>query len=272
MPDTLLRVFGWRFLLVTGDPCVLDRWLWLRSRLRRGARRTFDAGCGNGGFSIFAASIGNQVVAASFSQSEQESARRRAEVLGVSGIDFRIIDLREIEDHRAALGDFDQIICLETIEHVSADQALVKSLVDMLNPGGQILLSAPYEAHRPLYTEERHPSPVEDGSHVRYGYSPRRLRQLVEDAGMDVEDESFISGVVSQKLTDLMRRLSARVGLFPAWLIVLPLRLLVILDTPLSRALRYPHLSVALCAVKPLEPDARADDEINASSRATESL
>jgi hypothetical protein len=31
---------------------------------------------------------------------------------------------------------------------------------------------------------------------------------------------------------------------------VLPLRLLVILDAPLSRALRYPYLSAALSAVK----------------------
>jgi hypothetical protein len=55
---------------------------------------------------------------------------------------------------------------------------------------------------------------------------------------------------VSQKLTDLMRRLSARIGLLGAWLILLPLRPLVIIDAPLSRIFRYPHLSVALCAVK----------------------
>jgi SAM-dependent methyltransferase len=250
MPDILLRVFGWRFLLITGDPCVFDRWLWLRTHLRRGPMRTFDAGCGNGGFSIFAASVGNQVVAASFQASEQESAHKRAEILGVEGIDFRIIDLRELEHHRADLGLFDQIICLETIEHVSDDDGLVATLAAMLAPGGQILLSTPFDKHRPLYTEELEPSPVEDGSHVRYGYSRERLREIVVNAGMDVTSEDFISGVVSQKLTDLMRRLSAKVGLFPAWALLLPLRLLVVLDTPLSRILRYPHLSVALCAVK----------------------
>jgi SAM-dependent methyltransferase len=250
MPDTMLRVFGWRFLLITGDPCVLDRWLWLRGHLRRGSMRTFDAGCGNGGFSIFAARVGNEVVAASFLPSEQESARRRADMLGVAGIDFRIIDLRELEDHRSALGMFDQIICLETIEHVTDDEGLVNSLAAMLKPGGQILLSTPFDRHRPLYTEDREPSPVEDGSHVRYGYSQERLRQIVDGAGLDVDSEGFISGVVSQKLTDLMRRLSTRIGLFPAWVIVLPLRVLVVLDAPLSRMLRYPHLSVALCAVK----------------------
>lgn len=246
----MLRVFGWRFLLVTGDPCVLDRWLWLRRRLRAGSMRTFDAGCGNGGFSIYAASIGNRVVAASFSPAEQESARRRAEMLGVTGIDFRVIDLRELDDRRTALGSFDQIICLETIEHLSDDQGLVEALAGMLVPGGQILLSTPYEAHRPLYTEEREPSAQEDGSHVRYGYSQERLRQLAERAGLEIDGQAFVSGVVSQKLTDLMRRLSERVGLFPAWLILLPLRALVVLDAPLSRMTRYPYLSVALYAVK----------------------
>ncbi len=253
MLNIMLRVFGWRLLLVTGDPCVLDRWLWLRSRLRRGSLRTFDAGSGNGAFSIFAASVGNQVVAASFSQDEQSSARGRANILGVAGIDFRVIDLRELDAHRNALSTFDQIVCLETIEHVGDDEGLVKSLAAMLNPGGRILLSTPFDRHRPLYTEELQPSPVEDGSHVRYGYSRERLRQIATEAGLEVKEEGFVSGVVSQKLTDLMRRLSERVGLFGAWVIVLPLRGLVVLDAPLSRLLRYPYLSLALCAVKPAD-------------------
>lgn len=251
MLDMLLRVFGWRFLLITGDPCVLDRWLWLRPRLRRGGLRTFDAGCGNGAFSIFAARAGNEVVAASFLSSEQESARRRADILGVKNIDFRIIDLREIEELREGLGTFDQIICLETIEHIVDDEGVVQSLAAMLNPGGKILLSTPFDGHRPLYTEDPQPSPVEDGSHVRYGYSQERLRQIVAGAGLEVDGESFISGVISQKLTNLMRRLSERIGLLGAWVVLLPLRALVVFDAPVSRILHYPYLSVSLCAVKP---------------------
>ncbi len=250
MLDALLRIFGWRFLLITGDPSVLDRWMWVRKHLRRGPVRTFDAGCGNGVFSIYAASTGNGVVAASFSPGEQESARERARKLGVTGIDFRQIDLRELPEHRDELGAFDQIICLETIEHVRDDQALLSALAAMLEPGGRILLSTPNAAHRPLYTEDPDPSPEEDGSHVRYGYSPERLAQLAAAAGLDVREEALISGVVSQKLTDLMRRLGLRLGLLRAWLIVLPLRPLVILDVPLSTLLGYPYLSVALWAVK----------------------
>jgi 2-polyprenyl-3-methyl-5-hydroxy-6-metoxy-1,4-benzoquinol methylase len=249
--DALLRIFGWRFLLITGDTTVLDRWLWLRAHLRPGPLRTFDAGCGNGAFSIYAAHTGNRVVAASFSPTEQESARARADTLGVTGIDFRVIDLRELAERRDELGTYDQIICLETIEHVGDDEGLVASLSAMLEPGGRLLLSTPNAEHRPLYTEDLAPSPEEDGSHVRYGYSPERLRQIAAAAGLEIREEGVISGVVSQKLTDLMRRLGVRIGLLPAWAILLALRPLVVLDAPVSKLLRYPYLSVALCAVKP---------------------
>jgi 2-polyprenyl-3-methyl-5-hydroxy-6-metoxy-1,4-benzoquinol methylase len=250
MPDTMLRAFGWKALLVHGDPCVLDRWLWLRGHLRKGDLRTFDAGCGNGAFSIYAARCGNRVVAASFSPREQEDARRRAAALGVGGIDFRTLDLRDIDQHRDSLGTFDQIICFETIEHVVEDERLVRALAGMLEPGGQLLLTAPFEDHHPLFSEEPHPSPTEDGSHVRYGYSQERLRQIAQDAGMEVASEGRVSGVVSQKLTDLMRRLTGRLGRITGWVIVLPLRPLIVLDAPLSKILRYPHLSVALAGVK----------------------
>jgi SAM-dependent methyltransferase len=256
MLDRLLRIFGWRLLLITGDPCVLDRWLWLRGVLHGGPQRTFDAGSGNGGFSIYAARVGNRVIGASFSAEEQQSARERAETLGVSGVEFRVIDLREIEAHRPSLGLFDQIVCLETIEHLSDDEGLVRSLTAMLEPGGRLLLSTPYAEHRPLYTEELDPSPVEDGSHVRYGYTRERLAQIATEAGLQVTEEAFVSGAIAQKLTDLMRRLTERIGVTAAWLAVLPLRPLVVFDRPLSRLLGYPYLSVALCAIKPTTADA----------------
>jgi SAM-dependent methyltransferase len=256
MSDALLRTLGWRSLLIHGDPSVLDRWLWLRRHLRKGELRTFDAGCGNGAFSIYAALAGNRVVAASFSPEEQQAARRRAELVGAREIDFRTLDLRDIEEHRESLGEFDQIICFETVEHVLRDQELVRSLAAMLKPGGRLLLSAPFEGHHPLYSEPREPSPVEDGSHVRYGYSQDALRALALGAGLEVVEEGFLSGVVSQRLTNLMRRLEGRLGVPLAWALLLPLRPLVVFDGFLSRALRYPYLSVAVCSAKGLQAQA----------------
>ena len=251
MRDLLLRSLGWRSLLLHGDPCVLDRWLWLRVHLKRGPARTFDAGCGNGVFSVYAARSGNEVVAASFSTAELERARRRAERLRVRGIRFRPLDLREIDAHRSELGRFDQIICLETIEHVGDDAALLRSLATLLEPGGTLLLSAPFADHRPLYSEEREPRADEDGSHVRYGYSREQLRELVEHAGLRLHSEELVSGVVSQQVTNLMRWLTVRIGRPLAWLLVLPLRPLAVLDRPLTRLLRVPGLSIAVRAVKP---------------------
>jgi SAM-dependent methyltransferase len=250
MSDVMLRVLGWRSLLIHGDPCVLDRWLWVRRRLRAGPLRTLDAGAGNGAFSIYAAREGNAVLAASFSERELQDASRRARLLGVDGIDFRVLDLREIDRHSGELGSFDQIICLETIEHLTDDEGTVASLARMLRPGGRLLLSTPFDAHHPLYREPPDPSPVEDGSHVRFGYSRERLREVVVKAGLRPGEAEFISGVVSQRLTNLMRRLTARFGLRVAWPLMLPLRALVVLDRPLSRLLGYPYLSVAVCAVR----------------------
>jgi SAM-dependent methyltransferase len=266
MSDLLLRVLGWRALLIHGDPTVLDRFLWLRAHLRGGPLRTLDAGCGNGAFSIYAARAGNEVVAASFSAGEQDSARGRAAALDVEGIDFRLLDLRELGVHEDSLGRFDQIICLETIEHVSDDTGLVRRLAHLLRPGGRLLLTTPFEGHRPLYSEVRDPSPLEDGTHVRYGYSRQRLRELLAGAGLQVEDEDFVSGVASQRLTNLMRRLSARLGRPLGWLIVLPLRALVLVDRPLTQVLRYPALSVAACAVKPPSQGGGADSAAAASA------
>jgi hypothetical protein len=66
-----------------------------------------------------------------------------------------------------------------------------------------------------------------------------------------VASEGFVSGVVSQKLTDLMRLCSARLGRMAGWAIMLPLRPLAALNAPLSRLLRYPYLSVSLSGTKP---------------------
>ncbi|HTQ68961.1 MAG TPA: methyltransferase domain-containing protein [Solirubrobacteraceae bacterium] len=259
MSDLMMRVLGWRSLLIHGDPCVLDRWLWLRPRLRPGPARTLDAGCGNGAFSIYAARRGNQVLATSFSERELDDARRRTRLLGLEGVEFEVLDLRDIDSRRDELGSFDQIICLETIEHLSDDQGLLESLAGLLEPGGQLLLSTPFEGHRPLYSEERDPSPVEDGSHVRYGYSADRLQALALAAGLQPAQLGYVSGVVSQRLTNLMRRLTLRLGRMPAWVLMLPLRPLVVLDRPLSRLARYPYLSIAMVARRDAGGVARRD-------------
>jgi hypothetical protein len=50
MKDTLVKLIGWKALMLQGDPTVVDRWRWLKQHVRPGPLRTLDAGCGTGAF------------------------------------------------------------------------------------------------------------------------------------------------------------------------------------------------------------------------------
>lgn len=243
--DLLVTAIGWRSTVLHGDPCVFDRWLWLRGQLQSGPLHTLDAGCGSGAFSFYAATIGNECVGISFCAEAVETARRRAALLGLERARFIVGDLREL--NAFDLDGFDQIICTETIEHIRDDKKLIADFAAILKPGGKLLLTTPFKHYRPLFGDNVHER--EDGGHVRTGYTHQELRALLDSCGMDTAYEGFISGVVSQKLTNLMR-IAARVNYRLAWAMTFPLRGLQALDRPLTLLTRYPYLSVAVVGVK----------------------
>ena len=247
MQNALVRLIGWRALILQGDPLVVDRWHWLKRHLRTGGCQTFDAGCGNGAFTLYAARIGNRAVGLSFSERESVKAMARARLLGLNHVEFRTGDLRRLDELSGELGSFDQIICLETIEHILNDRKLLADLVALLSPGGRLLLTTPYRDYRRLYGETL--SEREDGGHVRWGYTHQELRELFNQAGLDVRVEEFLCGVVSQKITDLMRRLS-RLHYRVAWAITLPLWPLTIFDPWVTRLTGYPHMTIGMVGVK----------------------
>ena len=245
MSNLLVRMLGWRAMMLHGDPCVVDRWRFAQRHLRPGAARTFDAGAGNGSFTLMAASRGNAALGLSFSPDELRAAEQRAALTGLRDATFRIGDLRELDRFSDELGSFDQILCLEVIEHLLDDALLVQRLARLLRPGGRLILSAPTAEHPPLLGERV--SETEDGGHVRWGYTEARVAEIAQLAGLRPVSQGAVSGVVSQALTNVMRRGEAiQRGL--GWLLVLPLRPLQLLDRPLTLLLRRPYLSVTLVA------------------------
>jgi 2-polyprenyl-3-methyl-5-hydroxy-6-metoxy-1,4-benzoquinol methylase len=232
-------------MMLHGDPCVADRWAFASHHLQRGRLRTLDAGAGNGGFAMMAADRANAVVGLSFSVDEMADAARRVQITGVDGVTFRIGDLRELDRFSQELGTFDQILCLEVIEHLIEDELLIRRLARLLRPGGRLILSAPSADHHGLLGE--HVSATEDGGHVRWGYAPERIAELFTQAGLTVVHQGAVSGYVSQQLTNAMR-LGQRVSRGFGWLLVLPLRPLQVLDRPITRRLRWPYLSVTAVA------------------------
>lgn len=245
--DPLVGVLGWRALLLYGDPSAFDRWLWLRGRAARGPVRTLDAGSGNGAFALYMAQHRNEVTAVSDYPPSLAKAERRAATIGLAGVSFRALDLRELDRFADQLGSYDQVLCLEVIEHIIDDRKLLRDFARLIRPGGRLLLTTPFRDHAPWVDEVV--SDEEDGGHVRSGYTHAEMRRLLQEAGFRVASEAYLSGSVSQHLINLMQRLD-RVFPHLGWGVTLPLRVLRALDTPLTRLTGRPYMSIGVEAVR----------------------
>jgi SAM-dependent methyltransferase len=252
--SALVRLVGFPATLVHGDPLVLDRWFWLKARLpkTRNGERLLDIGCGSGAFSIGAALRGYHALGLSWDDRNQSAANERAIYCKASSAQFEVLDIRELDRRTDLVGGFDVVICLETIEHVTEDLKLMRAMSRCLKPGGRLLLTTPYLLYIAISPGDMGPfSGVEDGWHVRRGYSRVMLEELCEYSGLRVERISYCSGYASQKVAAVMRRLSA-VHPVLAWAFILPLRVLPpLLDPIITVLLGWPHYSICLEAYKP---------------------
>ena len=244
--DLLARVFGWRAGMAL-DGAAFDRWRWMRRLIRPGVR-TLDAGCGSGWFALYLATRGCPTVGVSFNSAANDAARRRARALGIANVSIHDGDLRALDRFGPGLGTFDQAICFETIEHIRDDRKLIRDLASRLNEGGLLLLTTPSSAHRRLLGEELDPD--EAGGHVRWGTSHIELEELMLAADLIPVDKTFLCGLMTQKVFELTFRLSHLVGHRVAAVITVPLRVLALVDRPLTELLGYPYLCVGVAAVK----------------------
>ena len=165
----------------------------------------------------------------------------------MTAIRFCVRDLRQLDRFAADLGRYDQVFCLEVIEHIRDDRKLLRDLARVTRPGGRLLLTTPYSYHRPFFGEVV--SECEDGHHVRRGYTHEEMAKLLDAVGFRVTSRAYVSGIVSQALFDLMYRFD-RVHQHLGWGLTLPLRLLQPLDRALTRLTGYPHLSIGVVAVR----------------------
>jgi len=248
LKETLVKLGGWRAPVFFGGAADVDRWRWVAAHAEPGTVRTLDAGSGLGALSFHAANLGNDVVAISFIPEANRKARSRAKILGFENIKFIDGDLRALDQMAPSLGQFDQIYCVEVIEHVIRDDKLVRDLAALLKPNGKLLLSTPYKFHRPISDEKI--SEVEDGGHVRFGYTGEDLRRLLEANGLEVISEELITGFVCQQIDNVFRSLKRWTNRDFAWVVSFPLRIFQVLDEPMSRLTGWPSLSIAMVAKK----------------------
>lgn len=93
--------------------------------------------------------------------------------------------------HLALPDSFDVAICLHILEHTADPEAALKKVAAALRPGGSIIGGSPVLPHSLIALRERQlRRTAQRFGHVT-AFSPRRVRELAEAAGLAVE---FISG------------------------------------------------------------------------------
>jgi SAM-dependent methyltransferase len=249
--NQLVKVLGFPATLIHGDTLVWDRWRWLKPRLREHGGRLLDLGCGSGAFTIGAARMGYDALGLSWDERNQRVAQERAAIAKTGQCRFDVCDVRQLDSRPDLLSGFDVVVCLETIEHILDDQKLICDIAACLRSMGTLLLTTPYKKFHAIgpQPDDGPLSIIEDGGHVRRGYLDSDLRTLCARAGLEVDDISYCSGFLSQKITYLFR-IGSKVNRILGWGAILPLRVLPLLDPALSRLLRWPDYSICLRAHK----------------------
>ncbi|MCS6943794.1 MAG: class I SAM-dependent methyltransferase, partial [Geminocystis sp.] len=161
----------------------------------KGNIKTLDVACGGGAFSIIAAQNGNQVLGVDYDARNISVCYEYLSAFNISDkqVLFKEFNIKSLD----SLNDmYDQVFCFEILEHIIDDEAIVRSIAKITKPGSKLLISVPNLYHKPLYKETI--SPVENGEHVRFGYSFEQLEKLVSKYGFEVKAIDSCAGMVTQ--------------------------------------------------------------------------
>jgi 2-polyprenyl-3-methyl-5-hydroxy-6-metoxy-1,4-benzoquinol methylase len=119
--------------------------------------------------------------------------------------EFQKIDLDSDWD----VGRFDFVVCLEVIEHLKDDKSLFRKLSRAVAPGGHLILttpSLPFVArmgrHIPSFDDI---SAMQDGGHVRMGYTRETLAAMARENDLDIVTKSCLSSFDAPTLARYLR-------------------------------------------------------------------
>lgn len=190
------------YLYILADNLNLQRDLAFNKRWRykkyflKGNVRTLDVGGGGGPFTIQCLKNGNTVTLIDSNEFNIDKAVKKINLMGFCGrsrIEAIACDIRKYETENK----FDQIILFEVLEHIKDDQEVLNKLSSLLKPEGQLLFSSPSSDYPMFYGEKI--SSIEDGGHVRKGYSLDDIETKMASAGLRVILRESYIGYFTQK-------------------------------------------------------------------------
>ncbi len=256
MKKLLIEFFGVYSSFLHGDLLGLDRWIWLSKNLNnRKGNNLLDVGAGSGGFSIACAKKYNiSCTALSWDERNVEESKKRSTQLNVHNkVTNKVYDIRYLDKLKELKSTFDFVICLENIEHIINDKKLIKDISSNLKIGGTLFLTTPNLNYIPMGIgdNKNNLSLIEDGGHVRIGYSEKDCYSVCEGSGLEIEKIEYCSGFFSQKITSMIRFLNLILPYPLIWGITFPLRSLpIIFDPFIQKYFKWPGYSICFVAKK----------------------
>lgn len=191
--------------------------------------RTLDCGCGNAYFTFEAVKRNSTCLGITIHDWERQSCQEMADFLGVppDQMEFRTQRLDDLVRDPGARDSFDQVLLLDVIEHIRDDRAAMRQLRELLNDNGLLYITTPdrdYQANADHLRVTR----VEDGWHVRNGYTMEQLERLLEETGFEPLDHLRFGTLGSTLVTRIQHRLF-RSAVLPLTVAFFPLLKLVAL-------------------------------------------
>jgi SAM-dependent methyltransferase len=155
-----------------------------------------DAGCGTGGTLSHLRGVG-ELWGCDVAPEALEETRAR----GFNNIRQSPVEALDFPDER-----FDVVVSCDVLEHIDADRKAMVEMARVLKPGGILVLTVP--AYRWLWSAH------DEALDHRRRYEAAGLRQLIEDAGLQIELYSkavaiampaILASVAGRRVVNLLR-------------------------------------------------------------------
>jgi SAM-dependent methyltransferase len=163
-----------------------------------GAKSFFDAGCGYGEYSYYAASRfpGIKVTSLEYDRGLAADFKEFARRIGLGNVSVIAGDVLGLDDR----GAYDVVLCGSVLEHIEEDEKAISNLVRALRPGGRMLVYVPTAPRRYLPHYRRMEARADEragGSqygHVR-DYGRDEIVGKLKAAGLGIEKTITTYGV-----------------------------------------------------------------------------
>ncbi len=153
-------------------------------------KNILDAGSGPGVFSFELARRYPEarVLGIDILEESIAACRHISDQTGTANVDFQVEQITSLQKNNF----FDLVLCVDILEHVEDDLAVLKALYDSVAPDGVLVLHVPALYRRyPIWKKSLN---FDVETHVRIGYEKEDIQNKVKNSGFIIQSSGFTYG------------------------------------------------------------------------------